>query len=192
MPSHATFEVRVGQLADDHVLGARMARFPHHTLISDGFLRMPGADAISLRRGWNSLSGLDRYLAMLRLSLQSDMEAGFLEPISPGYAQKPDLADIDTREVWEVKPKSRYGDSAGAGQVGRYVRLLQTAEREYVSLSRHPRFRSSSRLAPCGMPRTWSCGGAWPIPKMRIVIDKRTVVVTFHFTEPGVIQWALA
>jgi hypothetical protein len=179
-------------LADDHVLTERRKLVPHHMLISDGYLYRPDGRRDSLRQGWGSFRGLEPYLAVVRLALQSDKTGrSYLTPSSMGAALKPDLADFETREVWEVKPDSRYGDAAGGPQLELYLSLLNTAEREYLALSRHPRYRSAEAFAPAGEERPWRPGGRWKIPKLETSVGGRRVRVGFDLTSPGVIQWQL-
>jgi hypothetical protein len=126
----------------------------------------------------------------VRLALQCDKEAGdYLVPSAIGFALKPDLADFDSREVWEVKP---HGGESGLPQLHLYLSLLDTAEREYLALSRHHRYRSANPLAPAGQPRRWRPGSSWPIDDFETIVAGKCAALHFEFVEPGVIQWHLA
>jgi hypothetical protein len=183
---------QLGCLAEKHIVQTWLARHPDHTVIADGYLYR-GGNRQSLRRNWNTLSGIDdRYLGVLRLMMQTDAKAGSDVTVAsvPGQSRKVDLLSLDARSAWEFKPAHERGVAAGARQLAIYLALLDIAEREYLALAKHPRYRSHSPLAPFGHPRPWRAGSEFAIDDLRCSVAGKDFCLRFSFPQQGVITWA--
>ncbi|ODA33144.1 hypothetical protein [Planctopirus hydrillae] len=176
-------------------------------LLLDQYLYVPqqtprslgAAPNVDISRGqygnhFNNGDGLDPYLCLIRLLLQTRKAGTWLwEPAAAGRSRRPDLADVDYHELYEVKPDNARGQREGRLALNEFSRLLRQADAEYVAYSRQsPRYRGSlyTELS-C---RIWR-GGSWVPPVLSTLGHERNSL-SFAFRgcprTPGLLLWRLA
>jgi hypothetical protein len=195
---------KLGHLAHDCV-DRQYRRRNNHVLIIDQHLVLRGqkihlgrrergdfrpataSRSAVVKTGNHFRPGLDPYYATIQLLLQTAKEGRWwLEPSLPGVSRRPDLADVDLHQIWEVKPKHAAALRTGRQQLRIFRRLLQQADREFRLLATHKRYASDLGRQLSSKPWTY---GVWvPDPENVALADGTTFRI--HFTnEAGLILW---
>ncbi|MDP1562001.1 MAG: hypothetical protein Q8M16_11540 [Pirellulaceae bacterium] len=196
---------KLGHLAHDCVDRQYRRRQSNHALIIDQHLVLRGqkihlgrrehADfrpatssrSATIETGNHFRPSLDPYYATIQLLLQTAKEGRWwLEPSVPGTSRRPDLADVDLHQIWEVKPKNDAAMRAGRQQLRIFRRLLEQADREYRLLSRHEGYASDLGRQLSSKPWTY---GVWvPVAENIIANDGTAFLINFT-NEMGLILW---
>ena len=181
----------LGRAAHEIVEKQYLAKYYGHHVIVDGHIWMPldGRKLSTRSRPKNQAGNLfgknDPYIGWIFVVLKTKKGGKFLlEPAVPGYARRPDIANIEHHHAFEVKPDNAQGIAEGRRQLEEFMRLLRQADREYRA-TQH--WKQSALYEKYCQGAIWQ-GGDWEPHSEKRRVGTRLVTFYFH-NENGVILW---
>ncbi|MCB1740797.1 MAG: hypothetical protein KDK91_10525 [Gammaproteobacteria bacterium] len=196
MLDYRDYRQRLGRIAHRHAESVFGTRFGHHHLILDRHVRRPGMSSVIIavpsqggaRRNLFG-PGIDPYLSEIQLVLQSRKNGRWLlDPAAPGSSRRPDLADIETHEIYEVKPDTAGGLRDGHRQLDEFRSLLIQADREYLARRRAQPEKGGTLFGRSAAGMGWRAGQWTPPPAPLTIVAGNPVTLTYR-NLGGIVLW---